>query len=102
MAKKPSEVAVQRIQVNRFGLPVMVPGVSLLGAAGGLAGIDPVGGPVAGAFEACVVNEGFDQRQAMTVAALPLSAQAGKTRCEHFGGQMLDAHPLGDQKRHKL
>jgi hypothetical protein len=69
--KIPPEMGMQGIKVYGLGLTVIAIGVPLLGVAFGLAHAEPIGGPVAGAFESADVNKGFGQVNRVSIGFFP-------------------------------
>ncbi len=95
-----AEARRQRVEVDVFDRHADVVGSVLACAALRLANADPVGGAVAGAFEAGSVNEGLDEMNRMPVLGQPVRGEAaGKTR-EQVRGQMRHAHPRQDEEAH--
>ena len=67
-------------------------------AALGLAEVEPVGSPLAGAAEARGFAEGFQQDGSDAVAAVPVGGQLPLAAGEQVGGEMGDADPGQDQE----
>ena len=63
-----------------------------LAAALGLAHVDPVGGAVAGAWEARRLAEGFEQDGTQAVALLPIVGELALQAGEQVGGQRGEAN----------
>ena len=66
-------MGMQGIKVYGFWLTVIAIGVALLGTAFGLAHAEPIGRPVAGAFESADIDKGFCQINGVTIGFFPVS-----------------------------
>ena len=87
------EIFRERIEIDgfdRLGLPVVA---VVLAAPLGVAGIGPVGGPVAGTLEAGRVHKGLQQGDSLVVEGQPVSLDAPSVQGQDLGGQMLDVDP---------
>ena len=69
-----------------------------LAAALGFADAAPVRGPVGGSSKARLLDEGFQQHGSVTVARLPVVAEASCGTGQDGRGQIGAVHPGQDQK----
>ena len=70
------------------------------GSAGGVAGMDPVGGFVAGSLESTAFDEGLREDDGMTVFVFPVGGEAAEGQGENMAGEMRDLDPWRDKKAH--
>ena len=92
------EVARERINPDAFdGLCVAMQGVELA-AALRVAEMLPVGGLVAGAGKARLLDEGFEQHRPIGVAGMPVIGQASADQGEDARGQVFAVDPRQDEE----
>jgi len=91
---------VQGIKINVLEGQPEGPSVRavLAAAAFGLANAPPVGGPVASAGKAVLLDEGFQQVEGMAVFALPIAAHPPSDAAQQMAGQRRHADPGWDQE----
>src|SRR5450759_604874 len=98
VAELRSEVANERIYPDAFdGLRVAMESVELA-ASLGITQVLPVGGFVAGAGEARLFNEGFEQQRAIRVASVPVFGQASTDQREGARGEVTTGYPRQDEE----
>src|ERR1700738_3120026 len=98
VAEMRAEVARQRINPDALdGLCVEMEGVKLA-ASLRVAEIPPVGGFVAGAREAWLLNEGFQQNRTIRVAGVPVLGQAAADQAKHARSEIFTVYPRQDQE----
>src|SRR5258708_10122342 len=98
VAKMRTEIARQRINPDALdGLRVEMEGVKLA-ASLRVTEILPVGGFVAGAYEAWFLNEGFQQNRTICIAGAPVLGQASADQAEHARSEIFAVYPRQDQE----
>ena len=98
VAELRSEVANERIYPDAFdGLRVAMESVELA-ASLGITQVLPVGGFVAGAGEARLFNEGFEQQRAIRVARVPVFGQASTDQREGARSEVTTGYPRQDEE----
>ena len=97
-AELPLEVARERVDPDAFdGLGVAMQGVELA-ATLRIAEVLPVGGLVAGAGKARLLDEGFEQDRPIGIAGLPVIGQASADQGEDARGEVFAVDPRQDQE----
>jgi hypothetical protein len=98
VAQLPLEVACERIDPDAFdGLSVAMQSIELA-ATLRIAEVSPVGGLVAGAGKAWLLDEGFEQDRPIGVAGLPVIGQPSAHQGEDARGEVLAVHPRQDEE----
>jgi hypothetical protein len=93
-----SEVFVEGVEVDifdRFGILMLA---VQFAAALGLADVNPVGGPVAGAGKALTFHESLQQHGGVLVAGVPIVSQPFGGKGEYLGSKVSRIHPGHDEK----
>ena len=98
VAELPLEVACERIDPDAFdGLSVAMERVEFA-ATLRIAEVSPVGGLVAGAGEARLLDEGFEQNRSIGVAGLPVIGQTPADQGEDARGEVFAADSRQDEE----
>ena len=98
VAEMPLEIACERVDPNAFdGLSVAMQGVELATALR-VAEVLPVGGLVAGAGTARLLNEGFEQDRTIGVAGMPVGGLTPADQGEDSRSKVFAVDPRQDEK----
>jgi len=97
LKQKPPEVFDQGVEVDIFDEAMIEGGISFFCETFGLSDIDPIGGLIGGAFEATLVDEGFEQVEGMAKIGGPVLTEAFDIEGEEFGGEVRDFN-IGDNE----
>ena len=97
-AELPLEVARQRIDPDALDRLCMAMECVELAASLGIPEILPVGGLVASAGEAQLLDEGFQQDRAIGVAGVPIIGQASADQSEDPRSEVFTANPWQDEE----
>ena len=98
VAKIPLEVVHERVDPDAFdGLSVAMQGVEFA-AALRIPEMSPVGGLVAGAGKARLLDEGFEQDRPIGVAGMPVGGQSHSGQGEDARGEVFAVDPRQDEE----
>ena len=67
-------MTMQGIKIYRFGLAVILILITFFGTALGLANFNPIGCPIASAFETGDIHKGFGQIDRVSIGFFPVMA----------------------------
>lgn len=92
------EASAQGIDIDVLDAAVKPVFVPFFGHPFGFAGVYPVGGPVAGAFEAVPFHESFEQMDGVMIGFEPIGRDPLGIEGENPGGQAFDRYPRQDEE----
>ena len=98
VAELPLELGREWIDPDAFDWLIFAMQGIELAATLGVAEVLPVGGFVASAGEARLLDEGFEQDGPIGVASLPVIGQAAADQCKDSRSQILAADPRQDEE----
>jgi hypothetical protein len=89
---------MERIKKNLFHVTLDILLAIHTPASLGGAGMNPVGGPIAGTGEAFRIDKGFQQHRADTIDIEPIIGKLMRSDRKDFAGEMRDLNPGKNQK----